>query len=233
MGNHTIGQGLIEAFQLIIHFDPEIMGIVGLSLFVSGVSVAISTVLGITGGILLGTHNFWGKGIIIRIIYTLMSLPPVIAGLTVFLLLMRSGPLGDYQLNYTVTAMIIAQTCLVTPIITGLTFNLVREKAPVVYNLGITLGGNRFTNLALLIYEMRVGLAAALISGLGRAISEVGAVMIVGGNIKGKTQVMTTYIAELKSMGDYSRAIAVGIILLIIAFVITTLLYHFQERESR
>lgn len=233
MSNSTIGDGFIEALQLIINFDSEIMGIVGLSLFVSGISVLISTIIGIPVGILLGTHNFRGKGIIVRLIYTFMSLPPVIAGLTVFLILMRSGPLGSYQLNYTPTAMIIAQTCLVTPIITGLTFNLVREKAPVVYSLGITLGGSRFSNLTLLIYEMRVGLMTSLISGFGRAISEVGAVMIVGGNIKGKTQVMTTYIAELKSMGDYSRAIAVGVILLIIAFVVTAILYHFQERESR
>ncbi len=233
MSNNTIGEGIIEAFQLIAAFDSEIMGIVGLSLFVSGISVLISTLLGVPAGILLGTHTFRGKGIIIRIIYTFMSLPPVIAGLTVFLILMRSGPLGEYQLNYTVTAMIIAQTCLVFPIITGLTFNLVREKAPTVYSLGMTLGGNGMTNLGLLIYEMRVGLITALISGLGRAISEVGAVMIVGGNIKGKTQVMTTYIAELKSMGNYSRAIAVGIILLIIAFLITAVLYHFQEKESR
>lgn len=233
MSNSTIGEGFIEALKLITNFDPEIMGIVGLSLFVSGISVIISTVIGIPIGVLLGTHNFRGKGIIIRIIYTFMSLPPVIAGLTVFLILMRSGPLGDFQLNYTPTAMIIAQTCLVTPIITGLTFNLVREKAPVVYSLGLTLGGNRLSNLKLLIYEMRVGLMTALISGFGRALSEVGAVMIVGGNIKGKTQVMTTYIAELKSMGDYSRAIAVGVILLIIAFIITAVLYHFQDKESR
>ncbi len=129
MSNNTIGEGIIEAFQLIAAFDPEIMGIVGLSLFVSGISVLISTLLGVPAGILLGTHTFRGKSIIIRIIYTFMSLPPVIAGLTV-LILMRSGPLGEYQLNYTVTAMIIAQTCLVFPIITGLTFNLVRRKRP-------------------------------------------------------------------------------------------------------
>lgn len=233
MQNSTIGQGFLEAIQLIVNFDSEIMGIVGLSLFVSGVSVVISTVIGIPCGILMGTHNFRGKGIIVRIIYTLMSLPPVIAGLTIFLILMRSGPLGQYQLNYTTTAMIIAQTFLVTPIIIGLTFNLVRDKAPTVYSLGLTLGGNRLSNLGLLIYEMRVGLMTALVSGFGRAISEVGAVMIVGGNIKGKTQVMTTYIAELKSMGNYSRAIAVGIILLIIAFIITAILYHYQEKESR
>lgn len=230
---HEISNGLVEAFNLIFSFDKEIYEIVGLSLFVSTISVMISTFIGIPLGVLLGTHTFLGKGIIVRITYTFMSLPPVIAGLFVFLVLMRRGPLGQLQLNYTPSAMIIAQVCLVTPIIMGLTYNLVKEKAPTIHRLGITLGVKRASILTLLIYEMRVGLTTALVSGFGRAISEVGAVMIVGGNIKGKTRVMTTYITELKTMGDYSRAIAIGIILLIIAFAITTVLYNFQERESR
>lgn len=229
----VISAGIAQAFGLIISGDPEIYGIIGLSLFVSFNSVLISTCLGMPVGILLGTHSFRGKGVILRIIYTFMSLPPVIAGLTVFLILMRRGPLGYLQLNYTPTAMIIAQICLVTPIIIGLTYNLVREKAPVVNRLGITLGASRFEIMFLMIREMRIGLTAAVVSGFGRAISEVGAVMIVGGNIKGKTRVMTTYITELKSMGDYSRAIAIGIVLLIIAFAINAILYNFQEREGK
>lgn len=229
----TIGQGIIEAIKLIFTADAEIFQIVGLSLYVSFTSVIISTAMGIPLGILIGTYDFKGKGIAVRLIYTLMSLPPVIAGLTVFLILMRRGPLGSLQLNYTVPAMIIAQICLVTPIITGLTYNIVKEKAPVVNALGMTLGVNRTGRMKLLIYEMRVGITTAVVSGFGRAISEVGAVMIVGGNIKGKTRVMTTYISELKGMGDYERAIAVGLILLLIAFTVNAVLYHFQERESR
>ena len=229
----VISAGIAQAFRLILSGDPEIYGIIGLSLFVSFSSVIISTCLGMPVGILLGTHSFRGKGVLLRIIYTFMSLPPVIAGLTVFLILMRRGPLGHLQLNYTPTAMIIAQICLVTPIIIGLTYNLVRDKAPVVNRLGITLGANRLEIMFLMIREMRIGLTAAVVSGFGRAISEVGAVMIVGGNIKGKTRVMTTYITELKSMGDYSRAIAIGIVLLIIAFSINAILYNFQEREGK
>lgn len=228
-----IGTGIVDAVSLLFSGDKEVYDIVGLSLFVSTLSVLISTFIGIPLGVLLGTHNFKGKGIIIRITYTLMSLPPVIAGLFVFLILMRRGPLGHLQLNYTPTAMIIAQICLVTPIIMGLTFNLVKEKAPTVRRLAVTLGAQGSGVLSLMIYEMRVGLTTALVSGFGRAISEVGAVMIVGGNIKNKTRVMTTYITELKTMGDYSRAIAVGLVLLLIAFIITTTLYNFQERESR
>ncbi len=230
---NEISTGISQAFSLILAGDLELFEIIGLSLYVSFSSVFISTCMGMPLGILLGTHNFRGKGIIIRITYTFMSLPPVIAGLAVFLILMRRGPLGSFQLNYTPTAMIIAQICLVTPIVMGLTYNLVKEKAPTVNRLGITLGANRFEAMKLLIFEMRIGLTAAVVSGFGRAISEVGAVMIVGGNIKGKTRVMTTYITELKTMGDYSRAIAVGIVLLIIAFVINAILYNFQEREGR
>jgi len=229
----VISAGIAQAFRLILSGDPEIYGIIGLSLFVSFSSVIISTCLGMPVGILLGTHSFRGKGVLLRIIYTFMSLPPVIAGLTVFLILMRRGPLGHLQMNYTPTAMIIAQICLVTPILIGLTYNLVREKAPVVNRLGITLGAGRLEIMFLMIREMRIGLTAAVVSGFGRAISEVGAVMIVGGNIKGKTRVMTTYITELKSMGDYSRAIAIGIVLLIIAFAINAILYNFQEREGK
>lgn len=229
----AIGQGVLQAFKLIFSGDTELFQIVGLSLYVSFFSVIISSCIGIPAGVLLGTHQFPGKGVVIRIIYTFMSMPPVIAGLAVFLVLMRRGPLGSLQLNYTVTAMILAQICLVTPIITGLTFNIVKEKAPVIYRLGITLGASRVSGLKLLIYEMRVGITTAVISGFGRAISEVGAVMIVGGNIKGRTRVMTTYITELKGMGNYDRAIAVGIILLLIAFIVNAVLYHFQERESK
>lgn len=229
----AIGQGIAEAFRLIFAGDGEIFQIVGLSLYVSCFSVIFSTCLGIPLGILLGTHSFRGKGILVRLIYTFMSLPPVIAGLTVFLILMRRGPLGSLQLNYTVTAMIIAQICLVTPIIIGLTYNIVKEKAPVVNRLGITLGADKMARMKLLIYEMRVGITTAVVSGFGRAISEVGAVMIVGGNIKGKTRVMTTYITELKGMGNYDRAIAVGIILLTLSFLVNAVLYNFQERESR
>lgn len=229
----TIIHGIAEAIRLIFSADQEIFQIVGLSLYVSFSSVIISAAIGIPTGMLIGTYDFKGRGIIVRLIYTFMSLPPVIAGLTVFLIFMRRGPLGSLQLNYTVPAMIIAQICLVTPIIIGLTYNIMREKAEVVNALGITLGAGKLQRAGLLIYEMRVGITTAVITGFGRAVSEVGAVMIVGGNIKGKTRVMTTYISELKGMGNYDRAIAVGMILLLIAFIVNAVLYYFQERESR
>lgn len=225
-----IAIGFRSAIELLITGNAELYEIVGLSLMVSLSSVIISTCLGVPLGALIGTHNFPLKNALLRTIYTLMSLPPVIAGLVVFLFIMRRGPLGSWGLAYTPAAMIIAQVCLVTPIITGLTYNIVRDKAPKVKSLAVTLGAGRLESLKLLIFELRIGILAAIVTGLGRAISEVGAVMIVGGNIKGKTRVMTTYIAQLKSMGDYSTAIAVGIVLLILAFLINTFLYNVQQK---
>jgi tungstate transport system permease protein len=161
-----------------------------------------------------------------------MSLPPVIAGLVIFLLIMRKGPLGSLGLSFTPAAMIIAQVLLVTPIITGLTYNIVKEKAPKIKALAKTLGANRGEAMKLLIFELRVGILAAIVSGLGRAISEVGAVMLVGGNIVGRTRVMTTYIAQLQRMGNYERAIAVAIVLLLISFTLNAILYNIQERNA-
>lgn len=227
-----LSQGFRQAIQLLLTFDPELYEIVGLSLFVSLTSVAISTVLGVPGGVFLGLHRFPGRQVLIRVIYTLMSLPPVIAGLVVFLLIMRKGPLGSLGLSFTPTAMIIAQVCLVTPIITGLTYNIVKEKAPKVKAVAATLGAGRGEAMRLLIFELRVGILAALVSGLGRALSEVGAVMLVGGNIVGKTRVMTTYIAQLQRMGSYERAIAVAIVLLLLSFALNAILYNIQERNA-
>ena len=228
----VIGQGFAEAARLLLSFDKEIYEIIALSLFVSLTSVFVSTCLGAPLGLLIGIRNFPGKRLLIRLIYALMSTPPVVAGLVVFLFIMRRGPLGAWGLTFTPTAMIIAQTCLVTPIIIGLTYNIVKEKAVKVNHVAKLLGANQFQGVKLLAFELRVGLIAAVVTGFGRAISEVGAVMIVGGNIQGKTRVMTTYIAQLQSMGDYSRAIAVGIALFLIAFLINTVLYNIQERGS-
>lgn len=229
---HELARGLKEAVLMLLSFDPEIYQIVGLSLQVSLSSVVISSIAGVPLGMFLGLYNFMGKRIVIRLIYTLMSLPPVIAGLVVFLFIMRKGPLGFLGLSFTPTAMVIAQVCLVTPIIIGLTYNMVKDKAFKVKRLAYTLGASPFESMKLLLFEMRVGILAAIVTGTGRAISEVGAVMLVGGNIVGKTRVMTTYIAQLQRMGNYDRAIAVGIVLLLIAFTINAILYNIQEKHG-
>lgn len=224
-------KGLTEAFSLLLSMDKEVYGIIFLSLYVSISATVLSTLIAVPSGILLGTIDFKGKKLVVRILYTFMSMPPVIAGLIIFLLLSRRGPLGFLGILFTPTAMIIAQTCLVTPIITGIVYNGTKEKGKLIGSLAKTLGANKLQALLMLICELRVNLLTGVITGLGRAISEVGAVMIVGGNIKGHTRVMTTTIAMLQGMGEYSTAIAIGLVLLLLAFTINSIIYHFQQVE--
>jgi tungstate transport system permease protein len=222
-------QGFKEAFQLLLSFDKEIYSIIALSLYVTFMSTLISALIAVPLGILTGIKNFKLKKLLIRILYTFMSMPPVIMGLFVYLILSRRGPLGQLELLFTPTAMIIAQVCLVTPIIMGITYNNTRDKGPSVRSIAHTLGANKGQTLWLLLNELRADILAAVISGFGRAVSEVGAVMLVGGNIKGRTRVMTTSIAMLQSMGDYSQAIAIGIVLLALSFIINSVLYQGQR----
>ena len=220
--------GFIEAFHLLISGDPEIYRIVGLSLYVSFSSTIYSTVLGVPLGILLGIKEFRGKRIVSRLLYTFMSFPPVIIGLFTSLVLARSGPLGHLKLMYTPTAMIIAQVILVTPIIMGIVFNDTTVNGQVVVTMGKTLGAGGRDILFLLIRELKASIMIALVTGFGRAVSEVGAVMIVGGNIKNYTRVMTTFIAMNNNRGEYAVSIAMGIIQLDISFVTNSILYKYM-----
>lgn len=222
-------QGFGEAFKLLFSFDKEIYSIILLTLYVTVMSSLISTIIAVPLGILMGIKSFKLKRTMIRLLYTFMSMPPVIAGLFVFLTLSRRGPLGQLELLFTPTAMIIAQVLLVSPIIMGITYNNTREKGPSIKQVAHTLGAGRFQALGLLLFELRADILAAVVSGFGRAISEVGAVMLVGGNIKGHTRVMTTSIAMLQGMGDYAQAIAIGLVLLALSFVINSILYHGQK----
>ncbi len=225
-----IFEGFKSAFSMIASFDGELMSIVNLTLLVTIIATGISSVLSIPLGIFLGIRDFPLKSLAIRFLYTFMSLPPVIVGLFVFLLISRRGPFGGLELLFTPTAMVIAQFLLVTPIITGIVYNGTLEKGRDIKNLGKTLGASRLQLLFLLIRELRIEIFAGVISGYGRAISEVGAVMIVGGNIQGHTRVMTTAIAMLRSMGDHEMAIALGLVLLGLSFIVNFTLYHFQQK---
>ena len=229
---NIIIEGIREAFRLIFTLDKEVFDVVFLSLRVSLISLFMAGTLGVPLGIFIAKHSFFMKGFLMRIIYTLMGIPPVLCGLVVYIVFMRRGPLGSLKLNYTVTVMIIAQTLLILPIIIGLTVNGARDKERRIKALAKTLGADTFQTLKLFIYELRYSIITALVSGFSRGISEVGAVMIVGGNIEGKTRVMTTYISQLKGMGQFERAVAVGIILLILSFIMNTILYNFQKEKS-
>lgn len=224
-------EGFKEAIRLLIGFDREVYGIISLSLFVSGLATIITSLVFIPIGIHLGLKDFKGKRFFSRILYTLMSIPSVIVGLIVAIILSRRGPFGHLDLLYTPKAMIIAQTLLVAPLILGLTYSLAKNRGKEIEETGKTLGANNTEIIILTIKEFKLDLMVSIVTGFSRAISEVGAVMIVGGNIKHRTRVMTTTISMMNSMGDYPMAIALGIVLLILSFIVNSIIYSYSEED--
>lgn len=218
--------GIKEALLLLLRGDAEIYGIILLSLAVSGIATLIATVIGVPLGILAGIHKFPCKKAFGSILYTLMGVPPVVIGLVVTLVLSRQGPLGSYELLFTPQAMMIAQFLLVMPVITGIMFGTAKERGVHAYELGKTLGASKTESLILLVRELNTSVLLAVMTGFGRAISEVGAVMLVGGNIRGHTRVMTTYITMNNSMGAYEKSIAMALVLLSISLVVNAVSHH-------
>lgn len=195
-------------------------------------STGISSVLGIFLGILLEKAKFPGKRVVIRINRTLMGVPPVVIGLIVYMLLMRRGPLGNLEMLFTIKGMIFAQILIITPIICGMTYTSLVSKAPAVRVFAKTMGASKVQTQFLVIRELKKELYFAVVTGFGRSISEVGAVMLVGGNIKGHTRTMTTAISLLKSQGIFTEGLALGVILLVMAFLIQSLADFFQKGEK-
>lgn len=214
-----------QAFGMVMSLDSQVFSIVVLSLQVTMVSVLVSTLIGVPLGFLIGLNDFSFKRVIVVITHTLMGIPPVIAGLGVYLLLTRSGPLGRLQLLFTPLAMVIAQVVLVVPIITGLTMDIISHQGRAVWQTAYTLGARRIFMLTTLFREHKIPLLSTVVAGYGRAISEVGAVMLVGGNIQGHTRVMTTAIVLETGKGNFDTAIAIGLILLLLSLIINTILY--------
>ena len=212
--------------------DPELRQIIGVTLQMSFISTSISSLLGIPLGILIGSSDFRGKKWVQRINNTLMGLPPVVAGLVVLLILSRSGPLGKLKLLYTVTSMVVAQVLLITPIITGLTANLVSLRAPQIYETAAGIGLSSFKRMLYTAYDCRVQFGSTILAGFGRAIAEVGAVQIVGGNVQYKTRVMTTAIMLQTNMGHFKFAIALGMVLLVISFIINALVQKLSDGQA-
>jgi tungstate transport system permease protein len=207
-------QTLLEALSLLGSFDHRLLDIVGLSLRVSLTALVIGALLGLPLGAWLAVVGFRGRGALIVALNALMGLPSVVVGVLVYLALSRSGPFGSYGLLFSPAAMIVAQSVLVVPLIAAVTRQIVedawRDYAPELSLIGIS----RSQAVALLLADCRFSLSVALLAGLGRAMSEVGAVMIVGGNIDGYTRVMTTAIALETSKGDLALSIALGLVLM-------------------
>jgi tungstate transport system permease protein len=228
----SITQGFIQAFHLILNLDKELFSIILLSLKVSGFALVIATVFGLPSGALLGLKRFPGRDLAISIANTLMGLPPVVVGLFVYLLLSRKGPLGFMGLLYSPSAMIIAQTVLAIPIVTALCQSAIVNVDPIIRQAARTLGATPRQVTITIIKEARYGILSAIIAAFGRVMAEVGAILIVGGNIAGYTRVMTTTIALETDKGNFELALALGIILLAISFSINAILHAVQKKGT-
>jgi tungstate transport system permease protein len=226
-------QGITKAFELIVTFDPEVLGITWLSLQVSGTATFISLFIGISIGTAVALNNFYGKRIVISLINTGMGLPPVVVGLFVTIMIWRSGPLGFMEILYTPTAMIIAQAIIATPIVMGISLAAIQNLSPNLRLQILSLGASRLQMVWVLVKEARLPLLAAVMAGFGGVISEVGASIMVGGNIKGYSRVLTTATVMESGKGNFDIAIALGIILLILAFLVNFILTQIQQRQQQ
>lgn len=225
-----IWDGIKQAVDLILSFDAEVWAITWLTLKVSGVATAISLIIGLPLGTWLALRRFSGQGFLFSLINTGMAFPPVVIGLWVSLFLWRSGPLGSLNLIYTPSAMVIAQTIIATPIIIGLTIAALQQLDPNLRLQLLGLGASRWQLVRALWREARLPLLAALMAGFGSIISEVGASMMVGGNIRDQTRVLTTAIVLETSKGQFGLAIALGFILLILAFIVNYVFTRVQQK---
>ena len=209
----------------------ELIEVTLLSLYVSGMATILGSAIGIPLGALIGLKEFGGKGAIKTITYTLYGFPPVLSGLVVYYIFSRAGPLGDFGILFTPTAMIIAETFLVIPLVTGITITSVVEVDKTIKDTVKALGATQRQSVLTVMREAWVGLVMACMVGFGRVIAEVGAAYLVGGNIDGKTRVLTTTIMLETRMGHFEWAMALGIVLLTVALVVFFFMRLMQERE--
>jgi len=223
-------EGFRKAFSLIFYLDHELLSIIFLSLRVSGAALIIAIAAGLPIGVLAGLKRFRGRGLVISILNTFMGLPPVVVGLFLYLLLSRRGPLGFLALLYSPSAMIIAQSILAFPIVAALSHSAIIKIDPLIKQASLTLGATHFQVTTTIVKEARYGIMAGVIAAFGRVMAEVGAILIVGGNIAGYTRVMTTTIALETDKGNFELALALGIILLMLSLVINMVLYLIQRR---
>jgi tungstate transport system permease protein len=221
------------AFGLVFSGDAALMQIVSLSLWVSGSAVLIACAVGMPLGAVLAMTRFPGRGAVVVTMSALMGLPPVVVGLTLYLMLSQSGPLAVLELLYTPTAMVIAQVVLVLPIVTTLTRQVIEDLDRDLDETLRALRASWFDRIGTLLWEARLALVTAALAGLGRALAEVGAVMIVGGNINHATRVMTTSIALETSRGELALALALGLVLLVLSLGINAGVLGLRDRAER
>ena len=225
-----IWHGLLRAIELIITFDAEVMEIAGRSLRISATSALLASLLCLPLASLIHFHHFTGRRLLINLIQTLFGLPTVIIGLFVFVLFSRAGPLGGFGLLFTPTVMVLGQMILISPIMLGLTISALSGVDKAILDTARSLGASGLQTAIVVLREARFAVMAAVIMGFGRAISEVGISLMIGGNIRGFTRVITTAISLETSKGDLELSLALGIILIFIALIINTILNRIQQR---
>ena len=226
---NTFSDSLVVAAGLVTHLDPKLLGIVELSLRVSVTATLLAACIGLPLGAAIAVGRFPGRQTLTVVLNAMMGLPPVVVGLVVYLLLSRAGPLGALGILFTPTAMIIAQTILITPIIAALSRQIVADAWAEYREQLTSLGAHTVRAVLTLLWDTRFSLATVLLAGFGRAIAEVGAVMIVGGNIDGVTRVMTTTIALETSKGDLPLALALGLVLIAIVLLLNAGAHWIRE----
>jgi tungstate transport system permease protein len=224
--------GIRQAVALLLAGDTEVWSILLLSLQVSGAATFLALALGIPAGAVLALARFPGRTLLVSAVNTGMGLPPVVVGLFVTLLLWRSGPFGGWEILYTPTAIVIAQAVIATPIVTGITLAAVQNVPPPFRLQLYALGASRMQMLRVVLREARLPMLAAVMAGFGGIISEIGASMMVGGNIKGQTRTLTTAMVLETGKGNFDIAIALSILLLTLVFAVNWLLTVLQQRRA-
>lgn len=228
-----VAESLKEAARLLFGGDPYVREVLFLSLRVSGIAVLVAVMLGMPAGVAIGLTRFRGRRFVVALVNTGFALPPVVVGLFVYLVLSRGGPAGQFELLYSPAAMILAQAVLAAPYVAGITLAAVQAVPFDVRSQARALGATRVQALLAHVRESKLGVMAAIIAGFGAVISEVGAVLLVGGNIRGETRVITTTIVLETRRGNYAVAMALGIVLLVTALVVNLLLTRLQQgREN-
>lgn len=227
-----IFEGIKQAFLLLLHGDRQVLQVALLSLVISGSATLLSLCIGIPLGSALGLTKFPGRQLIVSLINTGMGAPPVVVGLIITIFLWRTGLLGMLHLLYTPSAMVIAQFVIALPLVAGFTMATIQQLDPKLRLQILSLGASRTQMIWLLLKEARLPLLAAVMAGFGAVISEVGASMMVGGNIKGQTQVMTTAIVDATSRGEFDLAIAFSVLLMILVYLVNFALTTIQQRSK-
>lgn len=225
--------GIVEAFRLLVSLDEEILRVTLLSLQISGSATLVSLVLGVSSGTAIALSEFPGKRLVVSAINTGMGLPPVVVGLFVTIFIWRNGPFGFLGMLYTPSAMVLAQAIIATPIVTGISFAAIQHLPDKLRLQILSLGATRAQMVWMLMREARLPILAAVMAGFGGVISEIGASIMVGGNIKGYTRVLTTATVMETSRGNFDVAIALSIILLMLTFTINYILTSIQQRGGR